>query len=76
MCDYVLPIGEGFGAKHFVIKFSNEQNNYLLKDLGEGTGTFIKVERDFVLKNGHIVSYGENHMVVGIIVDKYTTQQL
>jgi hypothetical protein len=46
----------------------------LLKDLGDGTGTFIKVERDFVLKNGHIVSFGENHMVVGIIVDKYTTQ--
>ena len=69
-----MPIGEGFGTKYFVIKFSNEQNNYLLKDLGEGTGTFIKVERDFVLKNGHIVSFGENHMVVGIIVDKYTTQ--
>ncbi len=59
-----------------MIKFSNEWNSYMLKDLGEGTGTFIRVERDFMLKNGHIVSFGENHMVVGIIVDKITTQQL
>jgi hypothetical protein len=35
----------------------------MLKDLGEGTGTLIKVERDFVLKNWRIVSFGENHMV-------------
>lgn len=41
--DYVLPSVEGFGSKHFQIRFSNEQNSYFLKDLGEGTGTFIKV---------------------------------
>jgi len=57
-----------------MIKFSNEANSYLLKDLGEGTGTFIKIERPCVLKNGHIISFGENHMVVGIIVDKYLSK--
>jgi hypothetical protein len=44
-----------------------------LKDLGEGSGTFIKVETNFVLKNGHIVSFGENHMVVGIVLEKNTS---
>jgi hypothetical protein len=44
-----------------------------LKDLGEGSGTFIKVETNFVLKNGHIVSFGENHMVVGIVMEKNTS---
>jgi hypothetical protein len=44
-----------------------------LKDLGEGSGTFIKVESSFVLKNGHIVSFGENHMVVGIVMEKNTS---
>ncbi len=44
-----------------------------MKDLGEGSGTFIKVETNFVLKNGHIVSFGENHMVVGIVMEKNTS---
>jgi hypothetical protein len=69
--DVVLPSEESFGSRHFQIKFSIEQNSYFLKDLGEGTGTFIKVGKRFVLKNGHIVSFGENHMVIGIIVDKF-----
>ena len=44
-----------------------------MNDLGEGSGTFIKVETNFVLKNGHIVSFGENHMVVGIVMEKNTS---
>ena len=68
--DVILPETEGFGARHFQIKFSASKNSYLLKDLGDGSGTFVKVDRDFVLKNGQIVSFGENHMVVGIIIDK------
>ena len=41
-----------------------------MRDLGEGTGTFIKVDRQFILKNGHIVSFGESHMVVGLVLEK------
>lgn len=74
--DVVLPAADNFGARHFQIKFSNEHNCYTIKDLGDGSGTFIKVQKQFILKNGHIVSFGDNHMVVGIIVDKYATQQL
>jgi FHA domain len=68
--DVILPAHEGFGSRHFYIKYSNDYNCYLIKDLGEGSGTFIKVQKQYVLKNGHIVSFGDNHMVVGIIVDK------
>lgn len=71
--DVLLPEHDGFGARHFYIKYSNDLNSYMIKDLGEGSGTFIKVQKQFILKNGHIVSFGENHMVVGIIVDKVAT---
>ncbi len=47
-----------------------EKNGYFLKDMGEGTGTFIKVDQYFILKNGHIVSFGESHMVVGLVLEK------
>jgi hypothetical protein len=73
LCDVLLPQGESFGNRHFLIKFSNDLNSYYLKDLGEGSGTFLKVETNFVLKNGHIVSFGENHMVVGIVLEKTST---
>jgi hypothetical protein len=34
------------------------------------------LEKSCVLKNGHIISFGENHMVVGVLVDKFMTQQM
>ena len=42
--DVILPKSEGFGNNHFYIKFCPEKNFYTLKDMGDGTGTFIKVE--------------------------------
>jgi len=39
-----LPKNEGFGKRHFMIQFSIEKNGYYIKDLGDGTGTFIKVD--------------------------------
>ena len=43
LCDVGLPHGDGFGPRHFVIKYSSDMNCYFLRDLGEGSGTFIKV---------------------------------
>lgn len=68
--DVILPKAEGFGQRHFAIQFNVEKNWYCLKDLGEGTGTFMRVDRQFILKNGHIVSFGDSHMVVGLVLEK------
>ena len=68
--DVILPRADGFGDRHFVIKYLIEKNYYILKDLGEGSGTFIKIQKEAVLKNGHIVSFGDFHMVVGLVLDK------
>lgn len=43
--DVLLPEHDGFGSRHFYIKYSNDMSCYLIKDLGEGSGTFIKVEK-------------------------------
>ena len=68
--DVILPKAEGFGPRHFAIQYSIDKNGYFLKDTGEGTGTFLRVDRQFVLKNGHIVSFGDSHMVVGLVLEK------
>jgi hypothetical protein len=41
--DVILPQAEGFGPRHFSIKFNTDLSCYTLKDLGEGSGTFIKL---------------------------------
>jgi hypothetical protein len=38
--------------------------------MGMGTGTFIKVDKDLVLKTGYIISFGDSHMVSTIKPDK------
>ncbi len=45
MNDVILPKNDDFGDHHFAIKYNTDKNNYSLKDLGEGTGTFIKVDK-------------------------------
>jgi len=37
-----------------------------LKDTGEGSGTFVRVDRPLILSNGFLIAFGESHMVVQI----------
>ena len=65
MNDYIVPQDEkGFGKRHFVIKFCPEKKCYLLKDLEDGTGTFIKISPKVALKNNSIISFGDIHFAV------------
>ncbi len=65
--DIIIPSEEqGMGAKHLVIKYSMESKEYFLKDLGEGTGTFVKIDGVLPLKQGYIISFGDSHMAVNI----------
>ena len=58
-----------------MIEFSLEKNFYNLKDLGDGSGTFIMVKREMILKNGHIVSFGDSHMVIGLALEKVAKEE-
>ena len=70
--DIVLPEKEkGVGKRHFMIQFikgKNYKDNgaYMIKDLGEGMGTFIRLDKPLKLQNNFIVSFGESHVIVQV----------
>jgi len=49
-----------------VIKYNLDDKKYYMRDLGDGSGTFIRIDntKDLVLKHGFIISFGDSHMVV------------
>lgn len=67
--EYMQPqsqVGAGIGLRHMVIKYNMDDKKYYMRDLGDGSGTFIRVDNkmDLVLKHGFIISFGDSHMVV------------
>jgi hypothetical protein len=56
----------GIGKRHMVVKYNEIDKKYYLRDLGDGSGTFVRIDnsKDLILKQGFIVSYGDSHMVV------------
>jgi hypothetical protein len=52
-----------------VIRFDEESKHYTLRDLGEGSGTFVKIETPYVLSGTRIISFGDTHMVVKVLRD-------
>ena len=67
--DIILPKKEkGIGKKHFVIKFCKDLENpdrgsFMIKDLGDGMGTFLRISRPLCLKLSNVVSFGESHLI-------------
>lgn len=65
--DIVLPKSEfGIGSVHFVIEFNSMSGQFLIKDQGDGTGTFVKLDRPILLQSYYILSFGNTHMTVVI----------
>lgn len=47
--DFSLPEQlSGLGPKHFKIFYNTEDNEYYIQDLEEGTGTFLRIEKNYV----------------------------
>lgn len=66
--DFIIPADEqGIGKRHLVIRYNAAKRRYAIKDLGEGTGTFAKLDSALALKNGYIISFGDSHMVVQML---------
>jgi len=65
--DILLPASErGVGRQHFVIEYSPHTRSYHLRDLSEGSGTFIRLDQPLVLSRLSVVSFGESHVSLGL----------
>jgi FHA domain len=66
--DIVLSQKEkGVGEKHFMIQYEkNLKNRFTIRDLGQGMGTFIRIDSKLNLKTNHIISFGDSHMIVNV----------
>lgn len=51
------------GSQHAMISYDPSAKSYYLKDLGEGSGTFIKIDQELQLKSGFTISFGDTHML-------------
>lgn len=69
--DIVLNQEENseIGKRHFLIKYSRDTTGYYLRDLGDGNGTFVRLDTPLLLKTGYIISFGDCHMFVQITDD-------
>ena len=62
--DFVIPEDtSSLGRRHLMIRYNPSTRKYYLKDLGEGSGTFVKIDIAVQLKQGYIISFGESHLV-------------
>jgi FHA domain len=63
--DFVISnMDTGIGKRHMVIKYNLDNRSYYLRDLGDGSGTFVRLDVPLILRHGYIISFGDSHMVV------------
>ena len=68
--DIVLPLNEpGIGMMHLIIQYDSVHSSYTVKDLGQGSGTFIKIEKPLKLNSGNVIAFGGSHMAVDLLID-------
>ena len=45
MNDFVIPSkNTGIGKRHLMIRYNLQNKSYYIRDLGDGSGTFVKLE--------------------------------
>jgi hypothetical protein len=45
----VIPDAEhGIGKRHLIIKYNIDTHSYHIRDLGDGTGTFVRIDTPLV----------------------------
>ena len=67
--NIILKNDEAIGRSHFRIRFCTIRNQFLMKDMGDGSGTFISIEEPTILQSGTVICVGESHIIVGLIFD-------
>jgi FHA domain len=78
--DIILSDQEkGIGKKHFLIQYLNnkiisEKGTFMIKDLGDGMGTFVRLQRPLKVQNNYIISFGDSHIIAKVNGVKLTVK--
>ena len=56
-------------GRHFVIEYNIERKKYIIKDLGIGYGTFVRLNYIHILKDNQLINIGQIYILV-YITDK------
>ena len=77
MVDYIIrPKDKDYDnrylGKHFQIFFDPEILKYYIKDLGNGFGTFIKIQTESLLKDNSLINIGDSYLVCSMGVEEDT----
>ena len=72
--DYLLPQKkylnnsdinlDSYTGRYFQISYNPLNNNYFLRDLGNGLGTFIKITDKLYLKDNILINIGDSYFVI------------
>ena len=63
--DYVYLDDEaGISQKQFKIFYSVKDDQYYIKNLGDESGTFIRVDTKIIVKQGYMITFGKFHIVM------------
>lgn len=64
--DFVWPSAEeGLGGQHFAIRF--EKGHFLLQDMGEGNGTFLRIRQWTPLPTKAVISFEDSHTLCEVL---------
>lgn len=63
--DVVLDVEEGIvhSGRHFVVYFDVDKQSYLIRDLANGFGVFLRLDYPLVIRNNTIVNVGESFLL-------------
>ena len=63
-------IDDRFIGRHFQIKYNKNEDEFYLRDLGRGFGTFVKIIDWVEIKNNFLINIGENYIVFTLGMDE------
>lgn len=67
LCDILIAADpKEIGRAHCCINFDTRKRVFHLKDLGDGEGTFMKIEDNVILQNGDMLAFGDSLMSVSV----------
>ena len=63
--DYTFPAASsGLGQKQFKIYHSISDNKYYIQDLGNGSGTFVRIDTKVPIAEGNVFAFGSFHIAL------------